>query len=164
MQVLGGIFGALLNCALLPDVSLGMGNAGPGCFTHLINRPITIGQLFGWELIMTTLLIMVVYAVTVHRPGFGIVGPMAVGLTLFACACTGGPMTGAALNPARVLGPSVVYQCYWGTVPIYCLAQYMAGCLAALLCLPVYGAGPFATGLGGRDVEGSALANRDDPF
>lgn len=163
--MVGGILGALLNCALLPDVSVGMGNAGPGCFTHLTNRPITIGQLFGWEFVMTTLLIMVVYAVAVHRPGFGIVGPMAVGFTLFACACTGGPMTGAALNPARVLGPSVVYSCYWATVPIYCLAQYMAGCLAALLCLPVYGAGPYASSVTReRGVEGVALTNRNDPF
>lgn len=163
--MLGGILGALLNCALLPDVTLAMGNAGPGCFTHLTNRPISIGQLYGWELIMTTLLIMVVYAVAVHRPGFGIVGPMAVGFTLFACACTGGPMTGAALNPARVLGPSIVYSCYWSTVPIYCLAQYMAACLAALLCLPVYGPGPYwAASADGRDGESIVLANRSDPF
>ncbi len=143
---------------------MGMGNNGPGCFTHLTNRPISIGQLFGWEMLMTLLLIMVVYAVAIYRPGFGNIGPLAVGFTLFACAFVGGPMTGAALNPARVLGPSIVYRCYWSTVPVYVIAQYMAGCLAALLCLPVYGAGVYMMTSergGGVDYEaGVALTAR----
>ena len=40
-------------------------------------------------------------------------GPLVVGYTLFASAFIGGPFTGAALNPARVLGPAIVYGCYW---------------------------------------------------
>ena len=40
-------------------------------------------------------------------------GPLVVGSTLFASAFIGGPFTGAALNPARVLGPAIVYGCYW---------------------------------------------------
>ena len=34
----------------------------------------------------------------------------------------GGPYSGAALNPARVLGPSMVFHCYWDTVPV-CLSD-----------------------------------------
>lgn len=44
--------GALFQAALLDTAWVGMGNSGPGCFTHLGGVPVTEGQLFGWELIM----------------------------------------------------------------------------------------------------------------
>ena len=31
------------------------------------------------------------------------------------------------LNPARVLGPALIYRCYWRTVPVYITAQYAGG-------------------------------------
>ena len=54
--------GGVLRCrrapALAPhgQVNLGMGNGGPGCFTHLGGTFIREDQLFGWETIMTFLL------------------------------------------------------------------------------------------------------------
>ena len=65
---------------------------------------------------MTFTLISVVYACGVAKPGHGSFTPLVVGLTLTACAGTGGKWTGAALNPARVIGPAVVFNCsgsYW---------------------------------------------------
>ena len=47
------------------------------------------GMLFGWELIMTFILVSVVYAVAVGEPSFGNVGPYAVGLSLFAMVFAG---------------------------------------------------------------------------
>lgn len=40
------------------------------------------------------------------QPSFGIMGPLVIGASLYAAAITGGGFTGAALNPARVLGRS----------------------------------------------------------
>ena len=79
---------------------------------------IRLDQLFGWELIMTLLLVSVVFAVAISKPGMGNIGPLAIGYTLFASAFIAGPLTGASLNPARVLGPSLIYRCYWNTAPI----------------------------------------------
>lgn len=62
--------------------------------THVISQ----------EVVMTFTLISVVYACGVAKPGHGSFTPLAVGLTLVACAGTGGQYTGAALNPARVIG------------------------------------------------------------
>jgi aquaporin TIP len=64
------------------------------------------------------------------------------GYTLFASAFIGGPLTGAALNPARVFGPALVYGCYWHSAPIYMLAQYCGGAIAALIAMLLYGPGP----------------------
>lgn len=61
--------------------------------------------------------------------------PQAQGYTLFASAFIGGPLTGAALNPARVIGPALVYQCYWNTAWIYIVAELLGGAIAAILAL-----------------------------
>lgn len=67
-------------------------------------QDISLGQAFGWELLMTFLLLVTIYSVAVGEPSFGIVGPLAIGMALWAAALAGGGYTGAALNPARVLG------------------------------------------------------------
>lgn len=46
-------------------------------------------MLFGWEVVMTFVLVSVVYAVAVGEPSFGIMGPFAVGLALFAMVFAG---------------------------------------------------------------------------
>lgn len=46
-------------------------------------------MLFGWETVMTFVLVSVVYAVAVGEPSFGNVGPLAVGLSLFAMVFAG---------------------------------------------------------------------------
>ena len=50
---------------------------------------IVAGMLFGWETVMTFVLVSVVYAVAVGEPSFGNVGPYAVGLSLFAMVFAG---------------------------------------------------------------------------
>jgi glycerol uptake facilitator-like aquaporin len=91
-----------------------MGNGGPGCFDPTtIDQTITRSQLFGWEVVMTFTLISVVYACGVAKPGHGSFTPLAVGLSLVACAGTGGKYSGAALNPARVIGECIEQQQSW---------------------------------------------------
>ncbi|KAL4437267.1 hypothetical protein ABPG75_004406 [Micractinium tetrahymenae] len=141
-QFLGGIVGVLFQVALIPDAHVDMGNEGPGCFTHLGGKFIRVDQLFGWELVMTFLLVSVVFAVAVSKPGHGNIGPLAVGYTLFASAFIGGPLTGAALNPARVFGPALIYNCYWNTAFVYIVVEYLGGAIAAVLALMLYGPGP----------------------
>ena len=54
----------------------------------------------------------------------------------------GGRFTGAALNPARVLGPALVFNCYWNTAFVYMAAQFLGALVAALVNIPLYGPGP----------------------
>ncbi|KAK9804652.1 hypothetical protein WJX73_004701 [Symbiochloris irregularis] len=138
-QLGGGCCGILLVAGLVPGARVGMGNAGIGCFHS--SEGITQGQLFGWELIMTFILVSVVYAVAVGEPHFGNVGPIAVGLTLFAMVFAGSTYTGTSINPARSFGPAAVYQCYWNQVWLYCIAEFAGGILAGLAAGPLYGVG-----------------------
>ena len=57
----------------------------------------------------------------------------------------GGPYTGAALNPARVFGPALIFDCYWDTAFVYIFAELFGGFLAAVTVLPLYGFGQFGS-------------------
>ena len=48
---------------------------------------------------------------------------------------------GGALNPARALGPSIVFNCRWQETWIYVLAEIVGGVLGGICSLPLYGRG-----------------------
>eukprot|EP00878_Enallax_costatus_P020092 GHUV01021223.1.p1 GENE.GHUV01021223.1~~GHUV01021223.1.p1 ORF type:complete len:176 (+),score=25.69 GHUV01021223.1:987-1514(+) len=60
----------------------------------------------------------------------------------FCFCCPGGRWTGAALNPARVLGPLAVFKCGKDAAYIYILAQLLAAILACSIFAFVSGWGP----------------------
>lgn len=139
-QILGAIFGALIYAALIPRLTIGFGNSSPGCFGP--SKGTTWGEVFGWETMMTFLLVMTVYASAVAKPGHGNTAPLAIGLSLYAAAISGGPYTGASLNPARTIGPAVVFVCNVGVSFIYILAEFFGGACAAGLSIFLYGRNP----------------------
>nr|ART66197.1 MIP1 [Chlamydomonas sp. ICE-L] len=139
-QVLGSIFGALIYTALIPDLHIGGGAGSPGCFGPAPG--VTHGHVFGWELMMTFLLVMTVYASAVATPGHGNTAPLAIGLSLYAAAISGGPYTGASLNPARTIGPAVVFTCNIGVSFLYVFSEFCGGALAAGLSIFLYGRNP----------------------
>jgi glycerol uptake facilitator-like aquaporin len=59
----------------------------PGCFGPA--KDVTNGELFWWEVFMTFLLVITVYAAAVSKPGHGNTAPLAIGLSLYAAALTG---------------------------------------------------------------------------
>lgn len=133
-QLAGAIVGAAISkgFATTPD---------PGCFLPSVG--VSHAQLWGWETIMTVLLIVTVIELAVAQKGAGNFGPLVIGLSLLVAALVGGPFTGAALNFARVLGPAVVNGCGWQTVWIYFLAHLTAVALSAGWGLFVAPVGPF---------------------
>ena len=56
--------------------------------------------------------------------------------------CAGGKYTGAALNPARVIGPMAVFRCGMDVAWIYILAQLFAAFVACCIFAFVSGLGP----------------------
>jgi MIP family channel proteins len=90
---------------------------------------ISIGAAFAIEWLLSFVLMLVIMAVATDdrvAPGFA---PLAVGLTVGFCALTGGPLTGASMNPARSFGPAVVGG-FWTAHWVYWLAP-ITGMIAA---------------------------------
>ena len=84
------------------------------------------------EAILTFFLVWVIFA-TAADPGgaFKSIAGLAIGLTITIDILAAGPLTGAALNPARALGPELV-QNVWSNFWIYIVGPGVGAALAAL--------------------------------
>jgi MIP family channel proteins len=100
----------------------------PTLGTHVTNW-----QGFVVEIVLTFFLVWVVFA-TAADPGgtFKSIAGLAIGLTITMDVLVGGPLTGAAMNPARAFGPELV-QGYWTNSWIWYAGPFVGGALAALV-------------------------------
>jgi aquaporin TIP len=89
-------------------------------------------QGFVIEIVLTFFLVWVVFA-TAADPGgtFKSIAGLAIGLTITIDVLMGGPLTGAAMNPARAFGPQLVEN-HWTTAWIWYAGPAVGGALAAL--------------------------------
>lgn len=60
-----------------------------------------------YEFILSFALMYVIISVATDSRALGNMAGLAIGLTVTICSMVGGPLTGAALNPARSLGPAI---------------------------------------------------------
>ena len=92
---------------------------------------VTTLQAICLEVIATFFLVFVVFgtAVSAEAPRLG---GMAIGLTIAADIMAIGPMTGAAMNPARFFGPAVVTGVFEGQI-VYWVGPLIGAIAAALL-------------------------------
>jgi MIP family channel proteins len=83
------------------------------------------------EAVLTFFLVFVVYgsAVDVHAPK---IGGLAIGLTVALDILFGGPLTGAAMNPARTFGPALASG-HWNNHMVYWIGPMLGGALAGLI-------------------------------
>ena len=125
---------------------------------------------------MTFFLVMVIFGTVVDPRGPKAVAPLAIGLTITMDILTGGRITGAAMNPARALGPAIVQQdftnwwIYWAGPIIGALIAayaYKTIWLGGRIAMPTFRrgtpcgrarSGTRDPGPGGRCTAGSAGA------
>jgi aquaporin TIP len=89
------------------------------------------GKGFLLELILTFFLVWAVWATAVDpRGAFKAIAGLAIGLTISIDVLMGGPLTGAAMNPARAFGPQL-FSGNWGEGWIYYLGPALGALLAA---------------------------------
>jgi MIP family channel proteins len=83
------------------------------------------------EAVLTFFLVFVVYgsAVDVRAPK---IGGLAIGLTVALDILFGGPLTGAAMNPARTFGPALAGG-HWNNHFVYWVGPLIGGALAGLI-------------------------------
>lgn len=84
------------------------------------------------EVVATFFLVLVVFGTAVDHRAPKSVFPFAIGFTVALDIMAIGPITGAAMNPARAFGPALI-SWSWDGHWIYWLAPLLGGVLAAFL-------------------------------
>ena len=126
-QLAGAVLGALALRATFPD------EAKLDSGVPVLSGTIGSGSGLVLEAIMTFLLVWVIFATAVDPGGaFKSISGLAIGLTITIGVLAAGPLTGAALNPARALGPELVFN-VWDDFWVYLIGPGIGGALAALL-------------------------------
>jgi aquaporin TIP len=127
-QLLGGVVGALLLTVILPDsltdpVNLGVPALGGG---------VGAGAGMVLEAILTFFLVWVIFATAADPRGtFASIAGLAIGFTITLDILIGGPLTGAAMNPARAFGPQLVGS-EWADGWVWYVGPLVGGAAAAL--------------------------------
>jgi MIP family channel proteins len=91
----------------------------------------SVWQSFTLEVILTFFLMFVIMAVATDTRAVGQAAALAIGSTVGLAALFAGPISGASMNPARSLGPSLV-SLTWTAQWIYLTAPFLGAALAAL--------------------------------
>lgn len=107
-------------------------NAGLG--TPALNTALAVGPLHGLaiEAILTFFLVFTVFGTAVDSRAPKNVYGFAIGLVLTFDILAGGPLTGAAMNPARAFGPALVSG-LWSDWWVYWVGPLIGGGIAALV-------------------------------
>ena len=123
-QVLGSIFAAFILTQVFPAETVAAAKLG----TPLLSSSTSLGAGIMLEFLTTFFLVLAIFgtAVDTRAPKMG---ALFIGLTVTLGILCIGPMTGAALNPARSIGPALVggyLENFW----LYWIAP-IAGAVAA---------------------------------
>jgi len=101
-QLVGGLAAGLALRGLLPESAWGPSAIG----TPALGSGISPLAGIGLEAVLTLVLVLAVFGTLVDARAPRL-GGMAIGLAVAADILMGGPLTGAAMNPARWFGPAV---------------------------------------------------------
>ena len=127
-QLLAAIIAALLIRALLPSVAGEITGYG----TPRIAGDVDIIQAILIEAILTFFLVSAVFGTAVSSEAPSGIGGFGIGLVLLFGILVGGPLTGAAMNPARAFGPALVAGEWVGQAAFW-IGPLLGGAAAALV-------------------------------
>jgi aquaporin TIP len=127
-QLAGALVAALLLKGLFPSADVDAAKLGVPALGG-----IGAGAGVALEMILTFFLVWVVFATAADPRGtFKSIAGLAIGLTISMDILAAGPLTGAAMNPARAFGPQLV-QNAWSDGWIWYVGPLVGGAAAALL-------------------------------
>ncbi len=126
-QLLGGVVGALLVKAVLPAVAGRVASLG----TPQLTGALSFWQGMGLEAVLTFFLVSAVFGTAVSTQAPKIAG-FGIGLAITVCGLAAGPLTGAAMNPARAFGPALV-SWEWHGQAVYWLGPLIGATVAGAL-------------------------------
>ncbi|MEO5825086.1 MAG: aquaporin [Gemmatimonadales bacterium] len=126
-QLAGALLGAYTVTALLPG---GVGRL-VAWGTPLVNSAVGMKSAIGIEALLTFFLMSAVMG-TAGSKRAPKIGGFGIGLTVFFAIMIGGPLTGAALNPARAFGPAVISGT-WAAHVVFWVGPIIGALAAAML-------------------------------
>ncbi len=124
----GAVLAALLLWWIYPSTAIDGSKLG----TPTLNGEIGAGAGVVLEAVLTFFLVWVVFATAADPRGtFKSIAGLAIGFTITFDILIGGPLTGAAMNPARAFGPALVHG-EWSDAWIYYAGPLLGGAIGAL--------------------------------
>jgi len=102
-QCVGGLVASSLLMSAISPLSLDAVNYG----LPIVGESATAGMACVTEIVLTFLLVITIFGTAIDKRAPK-VGGLYVGLAVLMAVIMGGPISGAALNPARWLGPAVI--------------------------------------------------------
>ena len=128
-QLAGGIIAAFVLKAVIPDDTWRAVHLG----TPDLARDFPVWAGMALEAVTTFFLVLVVFATAIDEKGaFKSIAGFGIGLTITLGILVAGPLTGAALNPARAFGPALAAT-YWAHHGVYWIGPLAGGFLAGLV-------------------------------
>lgn len=126
-QLVGAVLGALAVRMMLPGNIVQVGILG----TPTIVGTFSLTQAMALEALLTFVLVSAVFGTTIsaNAPKLGGFG---IGLVLFFDILVGGPLTGAAMNPARAFGPALISGTWYAQL-VWWVGPIAGGIIAAQL-------------------------------
>lgn len=126
-QLVGAVLAAALIKWSFPAGAVRVSNIG----TPALAAQVTLVQALSIEAVFTFLLMSAVIGTAVSSQAPRIAG-FGIGLAVFVAGVVAGPLTGAALNPARAFGPALVAFEFHAQA-VYWIGPILGAALAALL-------------------------------
>ena len=127
-QLVAAVVAALLVKTLLPSVAGEITGYG----VPRIASDVDLIQAILIEAILTFFLVSAVFGTAVSPEAPSGIGGFGIGLVLLFDILVGGPLTGAAVNPARAFGPAAIAW-DWVAQGAYWIGPLLGGALAALV-------------------------------
>lgn len=128
VQLVAAVAGAFLVKSLFPAVAGEITGYG----TPRIAGDVSFVQAIVIEAVLTFFLVSAVFGTAVSSEAPSGIGGFGIGLVLLFDMLVGGPLTGAAMNPARAFGPAVIAW-EWVAQGVYWIGPLLGGAVAALL-------------------------------
>lgn len=128
-QLVGAVIGALILTHCAPAAAVAATQLG----TPMLAQGLTVSAGITIELVLTFLLVFTVFATAVDPQGaFKSIAGYGIGTVVAIDVLAAGPLTGAAMNPARAFGPALAAHA-WMHHAVYWIGPIAGGVLAGLL-------------------------------
>ena len=128
-QLIGGAAAGYLLTTIIPASTWQAVNLGtPG-----LGAGVTVPQAVLVEMVLTFFLVLTVFGTAVDSKGsWNAISGFGIGTVLVFDILVGGPLTGAAMNPARTFGPALASG-FWTNHLVYWIGPILGGIIASVV-------------------------------